>query len=369
MEKSIIQRFQCTQIILLLAAVILLFFGGCGKQGEGPAEGKEPVTESIIADIENDEDRKENAEEEAVTAGIEQEILILPISQERMTVEYAGDTFLSSCRVIGGDSIYLTGYQGEFTGDSSTSEDYFIGRIGIGQNQVQKFSQEIPEDMFALRGCVDGTGRCHILFVQKKDNGVTYEKTEIWTMNTQGEVEQTLDLTTFPEYDSLKQPWYWMAADGQGTYYLGNNGGIWMLDGKTKGVWQYQPEGESVEGVGIGKSGTVYGVFANQSGERYLGEIRFAEETVTHCGDFPVNSMQPSFSVLQPGVNTELLLANKGDGVWSYGGGNLELTVPLEDIIGNGQDIDAMGFLADGRCCVMSYENKNYRFYYVPVEE
>lgn len=366
MEQITIRRFKRTQIILLMAAAILLFFGGCGRQGEESGEVKGLEPEPIAG---SDDGRQESAGGESQAADGEREILTLPISREEAVVEYGGEVFMSSCRVIGGESIYLTGYQGEFTGDSPADSDYFMGRIGIGENQVREFSLEIPDDMFALRGCVDAVGRCHMLFVQKLDNAVTYEKMEIWVVNVQGEAEQTIDLATFPESDSLKQPWYWMAVDAQGMYYLGNNSGILVLDGETKSVWQYKPEGESLDGMGIGRSGALYGVFTAQDGGQYLGEIQLSEGTVTRCADFPTNGIRPGFSVLQPGVNTELLLANKGEGVWTYDGGTLELAVPIQDIIGNGQDILTMGFPADGRCCVMSYENKNYRFYYVPVEK
>lgn len=368
MEQITIRRFKRTQIILFMAAAILLFFGGCGKQGEEIWEVKGLEPEPIAGSVGNEDNRKDSTESEFSAAGGESEILTLPVSHEEAVIEYEGETFTGSCRVIGGNSIYLAGYKGEFTGDSPATGNYFMGRMGIGENQVQQFSLEIPEDMFALRGCVDNAGRCHMLFVQKIDNAVTYEKMEVWVVNAQGEVERTLDLTTFPEFNSLKKSWYWMAVDAQGRYYLGNNGSILMLDEETKSIVQYEPQGESVDGMGIGRTGAVYGVFVTQDGERYLGEIHFNEGTVTRCADFPVSGMQPSFSVLQPGVNTELLLANKGEGAWAYNDGTLELTVALGDINVNGQDIEAMGFLADGRCCVMSYENGNYRFYYVPIE-
>ena len=72
-------------------------------------------------------------------------------------------------------------------------------------------------------------------------------------------------------------------------------------------------------------------------------------------------------------VPTMNYIAVRGEGDKNAAGGDdgqeITLTMPIKDVIGSGQDILAMGFLADGRGCVMSYEDRNYRFYYVPAEE
>lgn len=120
-------------------------------------------------------------------------------------------------------------------------------------------------------------------------------------------------------------------------------------------------------GIGMGRSGALYGVF-NVSGDDILGVIDIEKGSIEKCANLPENTMRPTFSVLQAGVNTELLLANKGEGVWSYDGTKLRQVLTIENIVGNGQDILAMGFLWDGRVCVMSYEDENYVFRYIPVE-
>ncbi len=411
MEQATMQRLKRTQIILLLAAAILLFFGGCGRQedtskvtdlepkpvsvgsedtegrketdgretdGEGAGEGKETCDADgrEQTDASGVDRRKETGGEGVITdegedaANAErmvQEALTLPLSNERVTVEYTGDIFMSSYRAMGADSIYLTGYHGEPTGTPENS-DYFVGHMGIEDSEIQEFSPDIQEDMFALRACVDARGRCHLLFTRKTDNKVTYEDMEILVINQKGETEQRVDLSMYPEYEKMKAPWYWIVTDGSGTYYFGNPAKVLALDTNEGKVWLYQPEGETVEGLGIGKTGTVYGVFADENREAYLGKLHAAEGTVIRCAELPENNSRLSFSILQPGVNTELLLADKGAGIWSYDGQEVKLAIPLKDIIGNGQDILAMGFLGDGRCCIMSYENERYRFYYVPVE-
>lgn len=207
MEQATMQRLKRTQIILLLAAAILLFFGGCGRQedtpkvtdlepkpvsvgsedtegrketdgretdGEGAGEGKETCdadgreqTDASGVDRRKETDGEgvitDEGEDAANAERMVQEALTLPLSNERVMVEYTGDIFMSSYRAMGADSIYLTGYHGEPTGTPENS-DYFVGHMGIEDSEIQEFSPDIQEDMFALRACVDAQGRCHLLF-------------------------------------------------------------------------------------------------------------------------------------------------------------------------------------------------------------
>ena len=366
MEQETMRRFKRTQMILLLAAVILLFFGGCGRQEES-SEGRATEPE-ILTSGEREEENVSAAGRRANAEGMVQEAILLTLSDEKVIVEYTGEIFMSSYRAMGADSIYLTGYWGE-PAQASSSSDYFVGRMGIEDSEIQEFNLNLPEDMFALRACVDGQGNCHLLLTSKEDNKVTYEDMGILVINREGETVQQFDLSVFPGYEEMRTLWYWMVTDGSGNYYFGNPAKVLSFDTNTGKIWLYRPEDEAVEGLGIGKSGTVYGVFGKESKEVYLSEIHIEENTVVHCAKLPENSSRLSFNIAQPGVNTELLLADKGAGIWSYDGQEITLTMPIKDVIGSGQDILAMGFLADGRCCVMSYEDRNYRFYYVPAEE
>ena len=147
---------------------------GRETDGEGAGEGKETCDadgreQTDASDVDR---RKETGGEGVITdegedaANAErmvQETLTLPLSNERVTVEYTGDIFMISYRAMGADSIYLTGYHGEPTGTPENS-DYFVGHMGIEDSEIQEFSPDIQEDMFALRACVDAQGRCHLLF-------------------------------------------------------------------------------------------------------------------------------------------------------------------------------------------------------------
>ena len=370
MEKVIKQRFQRIQVILFIAAAILLFFGGCGNESDDTGKVAGLGSESVYGEEEQGESTR--AEESEETSGQEEqeqngdfagEGFSLPISRETATVDYAGYDFLKSCVSVGGDGIYLTGFHGSYQGTQPTMDTYFFGKIALGQDSIQEFDMEISEDMFAVQGCVDETGRWHVLLTERIDNAMTWEKSEIWIINRLGEKEATIDMTEAVKQKMLP---FWMAVDGQGNYYLANQGGLLMTD--SSGEPQYSYKADNFSGLGIGRSGQVYVVIDSSDEEAYLGKLDPDTGVVEECAVFG-KKLDSSFSVLQGGVNTELLLANKGNGLWKYDGEKLELSVSTGEILGNGQDISAMGFLADGRACIMGYANGSYRFYYVPLEE
>lgn len=374
MTKVVLARIQRIQALLFLIVILLLILGGCGEKevenGSKADLGNMAVSLSEGADI-----SAMSAEERTGASDIQEAEQWtgpdMEMNSEKTAVIYQGIPFVSSNRAIGGNSIYTTGFQGEFSGNQPVEGPYFAGRIGIEEDTVQEFDLEIPEDMFVYRSCTDEQGRWHLLLSQRIDNRVTYEKSEIWIVNSQGGLEGSLDVTeSMREWNSMP---FWMAVDHQGNYYFlssfGIGGSLLAVDVENQSAAPLSFGEGSIDGIGVGRSGTVYGVFTPTRGISYLGSIDPYSGSVERCADFPENNTRPSFSVLQGGVNTELLLANTGDGVWSYDGEELKLSVLLEELAGNGQDIYAMGFLWDGRVCCMVNENHEYVFRYVPVEE
>lgn len=392
MTESTITRVKKIQLFLFAVAVIMLFFSGCG--GQEPDRGIE--LEGMAVSLSGGVDINTMGTEEwkgaqnlegtegangvgnlngagnADTTGnpegtgnvTEPKTALNP---NEATVIYQGMDYMSSCRTIGGDSIYSTGYQGKFDGSNPADGPYFAGRIGIEEDEIQQFSLEIPEGMFVYRGCTDSQGRWHLLLSQKTGNAAEPDKkTEIWIVNREGELEQSFDITECVK-EGGRLP-AWLAVDNGGIYYFASEESIRVIDAVNQSVQTLQFSG-SICGIGIGRSGALYGVFKVEGeGNEFLGIVQTASGSIEKCAELPENNMRPTFSVLQAGVSTELLLANMGDGIWNYDGTELKQALTLENIVANGQDILAMGFLWDGRVCIMSYENGKDVFHYLPVE-
>lgn len=371
MAELTLTRIKRIQLILIAVVIVMLFFGGCGGRESSDSVRLEDMAVSLSGGVDintigtGEWTGSQNLieTESPDGAGNEAEPK-MKLNPNEAKVIYQGTTFMSSCRTIGGDSIYSTGFLGEFDGSNPAQGPYFAGRIGIEEDEIQQFSLEIPEGMFVYRGCTDSHGRWHLLLSQKTGNAVTEDKkTEIWIINRDGELEQSFDIT-----ECVGESWFciWMAVDNEGIYYFALNSGIRVIDAVNQSVETLHFSG-MIAGIGIGRSGALYGVF-NVEGNDILGIVDTESGSIEKCADFPENSVRPTFSVLQAGVNTELLLANMGDGIWSFDGTELKQELTLENIVSNGQDIIAMGFLWDGRVCIMSYEGGKYVFYYAPIE-
>ncbi|MCM1063069.1 MAG: hypothetical protein NC420_01130 [Eubacterium sp.] len=374
MTELSLERVKKIQLLLFAVVILMLFFGGCGEQGSDSGVGLEDMAVSLSGGVDisamgteawqesqamsRAEDR-ENADGadsagEPGTAGSPE----MTLNPDEAVVAWQGIDYMSSCRTIGGDSIYTTGFEGNVSEEGR----YFAGRIGIEEDEIQQFSLKIPENMFAYRSCTDAQGRWHLLLSQR--NGNTAEpdkKTEVWVINRNGELEQSFDIT---EYIG---PWFgvWMAVDNEGVYYLAAQDGIRVIDVAEQSVATFDFSGE-ITGIGIGRSGALYGMFRVEEDD-FLGVIDTDSGSIEKCASLD-GTLNSSFSILQGGVNMELFLANKGNGVWSYDGMELKQELAFADIMGNGQDILAIGFLWDGRMCVMSSESGKYVFRYIPME-
>ncbi|MCM1303266.1 MAG: hypothetical protein NC305_13540 [Lachnospiraceae bacterium] len=380
MTEAALTRVKKIQMLLFAVVVIMLFFGGCGEQGAGSGVGLEDMEVSLSGGVDistmgteawQESQAVSRAEdvEDADGAGnpdaagsrdgtADASIPEMTLNPDEAVVTWQGIDYLSSCRAIGGDSIYTTGFEGNVSDEGL----YFAGRIGIEEDEMQQFSLDIPKDMFVYRSCTDAQGRWHLLLSQR--NGNTAEpdkKTEVWVINRNGELEQSFDIT---EYIG---PWFgiWMAVDHDGIYYLAAQDGIRVIDVAEHSVAPLDFGGE-ITGIGIGRSGALYGMFRVEE-DNFLGVIDTDNGSVKKCASLD-ETLNSSFSILQGGVDMELFLANKGNGVWSYDGAELKQELAFADIMENGQDILAIGFLWDGRMCVMSSEGGKYVFRYIPME-
>jgi len=349
-------RIRRIQVLLFVVVIVMLFFGGCGGGKSDDVAELDNMAVSLSGGVEANTTGAGERKEPQNTKPPE-------LNTNASTITYQGTAFMSSYRTIGGDSIYNTGFLGEFDGDHPAEGTYFAGRIGLEEDTIQQFPLEIPEDMSAYRGCIDSQGRWHLMVLQKSDEAVTNKKTEIWVINRAGELEQSFDITNCMK-ESVRLP-DWMEVDNNGNYYLASAETILVIDAMNQSVELLHFSGE-IMGFGRGRSGALYGVF-HVEGTDILGVVDPHGGSIEKCAELPENGIRPKFSTLQAGVNTELLLANKGDGIWSYDGTELKQEMTLGDIVADGQDILAMGFMWDGRVCIMSYENGKYVFHYEPI--
>lgn len=359
MKNDITKQMKRIQVILFLTVILLLFFGGCKddavKQQEktmGMSETGEAAADGEIDGSMSTVGREgENSEDSLVSDQLGN------VSDRRMEIVCRGDLFYKSLTEVGANGTYIV-----YMKDLDAKERY-LGRIPAEEAELQDFDLPLADGKIALASCIDSQGNWHIMIAESGDR----DQAQIWVVSADGNLERTVDISEIRKSQQLR-PFY-MAVDSKGYYYMDNGGILLILD--EDGKLKYRTEDQDVAGLGVGRSGLVYGVFLEEDATgAYLARILPEDGSVERCPGGEFGTLGAKFSSLQPGVNCELLLGNMADGVWEYRDGELIKVLEAGELPCSGQNILTMGFLDDGRLCVMEYRDreKTNVFYYVPAE-
>lgn len=359
MKHDVTKHLKRIQIILLLAVFILVFIGGCGDEGGNPQREA-----SLMSETGNVTDERGNGEgipavggEEGSSEGSQIWDQTREVSERSAEIVCQGELFYKSLAEVGAKGTYIV-YMKELG-----AKERFLGWIPAEEAEIQDFDIQLTEGKVALASCLDSHGNWHIMVAESGNP----DWAQIWIVSSEGNLERTVDISEVRKSQQLR-PFY-MAVDGNGCYYMDNWGILLILD--EDGKLKCRMEDMNVAGLGMGRSGQVYGVFVEKGFTgAYLARILPEDNSVERCPGVEFGDLGAKFSSLQPGVNCELLLGNMADGVWEYRDEKLIKVLEAGELPCSGQSILAMGFLDDGRLCVMEYREQEKRnaFYYVPAE-
>lgn len=354
----------------ILTMLLCLLFAGCSRQ----EEEKETLEETKSGPVSLSDLEVEGKGQEAVVsadegkdAAAEKEIeegkKLQEVSREKETVSYEGESFMKSVFSAGGDMLFLGG----------TKEDgsFFYGCLEKETAQLEIVSVEMPEDMRVFSMTVDAAGNGYMLWISLDKitmNGmeldaVNFERSYITRVNPGGEVESMTDVSeVFAREQHCPSC---IAVDGEGNYYLENKKEILKLYENGSLAARIACEGD-VEAVGNGKSGAIYCIYRMENGEEIIGRVE--EEAVVPCGA-ALPASNGSYSAIAAGTDTELLLFHKGAGVYACDaeGDFLEHRITGAELPVSGQDIAGYGFLSDGRLVLLSQEDGETVFHYIPA--
>ena len=354
MGNDITKQMKRIQIILLLTVILLVFFGGCKDEAVKQQEDTAYMPET-------GEEIGGNMSTAGGEGGGPESLQISDqpgsVSARRAEIVCQGDFFYKSLAEVGAKGTYIV-----YMKDLDAKERY-LGWIPAEEAEIQDFDLPLADGKIALASCIDSQGNWHIMIAEAGDQ----DQVQIWVVSADGDLVRTVDISEIRKSQQLR-PFY-MAVDGNGYYYMDNWGILLILD--EDGKLKYRTEARDVAGLGVGRSGQVYGVFLEEDATgAYLARILPEDGSVERCPGGEFGSLGAKFSSLQPGVNCELLLGNMADGVWEYRGGKLIKVLEGGELPCSGQNILTMGFLDDGRLCVMEYRDREMMnvFYYVPAE-
>ena len=344
MEHDITKQIKRILIMLLLTGILLIFIGGCGDE----ATDDGVIDESMLTVGGEGDDSEDSYISDQPRV----------VSDRSAEVVCQGDLFFKSLAEVGANGTYIV-YMKELD-----AKERYLGWLPAEEAELQEFDLQLADGKIALASCTDSQGNWHIVVVESGNQ----DWAQIWVVGANGNLERTVDISEVRKSQQLR-PFY-MVVDGNGYYYMDNLGGMLLIldeDGNLK----CRIEDLDVAGLGVGRSGQVYGVFLEEGDAgAYLARILPEDSSVERCPGGEFGALGAKFSSLQPGVNCELLLGNMAEGVWEYRDGELIKVLEAGDLPCSGQNILAMGFLNDGRLCVMEYRNREETtvFHYVPAE-
>lgn len=285
-------------------------------------------------------------------------------SEREATISYQGEEFTKSIFATGEGMLYIYGIKAD--------ENYFLGSMRQEEDVFREFTVDTREDMRAFNMAVDTQGRCHILWMSVKKqeiNGeifdqITYEKSYITIVNKEGMQEKEIDVSNL--FSSEQPRPFCFAVDKDGNYYVEGEKVFVkiMADGSQKE--NISCDGW-VEGIGIGKTGRVYCIYREESGERRLA--RWEEDGTLCLCEVKLPEAAAIYAGIYPGIDTELLLFNKEGGVLACDEDTVENRISGSKLPIKGSEIVGYGVLADGRACLMEQKKGKTTFYYLPSEK
>lgn len=352
----------------LLAAAALLCLTGCGGQEpaissggsggfgtespEGSAQGEK---QQVDMEGENSMEHSGEGRPEDGEPSLhpEQEGVL---SEERTTAAFDVGSFFELNMVVGGDCVYGLGRR-------QKGEETILFQVGAEDGIVREFETALEPEISARAACADSSGNLHLLL----SDGGNWEWTEILALDRSGQIISRTDLSEVKEETEVSN--LSMAIGSDGSYYLSytHTGGssILVVDGKGSRKEAYSLD-VGLVGLGTGKSGQVYGMVYDRDGQYLAALTEEGEMEPCPNGAFP--GMPIVVSCLAPGVQGELLLGNGAYGAWTYEAGRLEQVVLTEEMPYQGQDVEAFGFLGDGRLCMTGYGDGTHTIECLPAE-
>ncbi len=335
--------------VILFVLFTMVLATACSENTESSQ-----IVEPVI--LEDESDASVSEESDAVESGTA--AVDYTTSAEEMTVAYTGESFEKSVFAVGGTYLYVCGLR---------DDTWFFGSMTQGEDQFQEFKLDVGDDMRAFNMFVDSQGRCHILWMSTEKiilqlgtfDQITYEKSCVTIINSEGEISETIDTTEFFAAEQMRP--YYFIADSEGNYYCEEGTQIKVLSGEGSFIQTIECGG-TVETLGIGASDTVYCIYL-LDGKRYLGSVGSDSTIVQEC---ELTESGSSYVCIAAGAEGNTLIYHQTNGVYSYDGSTLKEVISSEDLPISGESVEGFGFLADGRLCLMGTES-NRVFYYVPT--
>ncbi len=348
---------------LWMALVALSLLSGCAVSSPEEESRTAANSENSGEDSRLETSVEEKEETQEMPEGKTAPAAKADVSDREVTVSYAGEPFKKSLFAVGGERLWLYGVKEE--------GDFFLGYMGKEEDVFREVDVRPGVDMRAFNMAVDGQGRCHILWmsVQKvtrdghEFDQITFERSCITIVGGDGKEEKEIDVSGIFSEEQPRP--YCFAVDEAGNYYFEKGTQLIQIlpDGTQGGTIQCSGW---IEGIGTGKSGSVYCTSGQEGGTVILEKLEEGELRL--CSD-QLPEAKAIYAGIYGGTDTELLLLNKDSGVFAVrdSDGSVETRIAGAQMPVAGEKIGGYGILADGRVCILSQMEGGTVLYYIPA--
>lgn len=247
-------------IYILIVLIVITSLAGCRENmSEEPS-----LSGSLAGNVQTaPSDKEENTEYESTAAPKAE------VSDKSVTTHYAGEEFVKSIFATGGDMLYVYGMH--------TEGDYFLGCMKQESDVLQEFQVDMQENLRPFNMFVDESGQCHILWmsVEKCEldgqsfDRITYEESFITIVDNEGQCVKEINVSDLFSAERGRPSCF--VADNRGNYYFENGKEIVQI-GRDGTLGEVVCCEGWIEGIGIGKSGSLYCTYQKDNGDRLLAK-------------------------------------------------------------------------------------------------
>lgn len=343
-------------IIFLILLVTVFIIMACANKSDEYKQNEENLNEENLYLTLDEELEAENIVEGSSSVSDK-------ISNQELTVKYEGSKFEKSVFAVGEEMLYICGLNQEGA--------CFLGGMKKEDNIFQEFTIEIPNGIRVFNMSIDTNDKCHMLWmsVEKVEinnqilDRINFEESYIKIINRDGEIEKTIDVTEIFMQEQIRP--FCFVVNEAGNYFFEKEEEILMISSEGKLEARFIGQG-TIEGIGCSSAGNIYYIYSDENNDKWIGSM--IQNELVSC-DVMLPESDAKYTYLSAGTDTELLIYNKENGVYSYDKdtNSIEYRVNGRNLPVSGEFVGGYGILGDGRLCLLSQKEGQTVFYYIPV--
>lgn len=275
-------------------------------------------------------------------------------------INYDGNFQVIRCMAIGSQYIYMNGNSDNVSG---------FEVIENGESSGLNVECSIPKEMIVLCMSVDAAGDGYALLMSYENNELDYKNAEIWIINREGKLADTIDITQAICGTDKVRP-NMLAVSKEGNLYIMDElspGHIVILNKDGKFANEIIDEqGRQLHGIGRGNDGNIYAICKDTE----IRVLKVSEKGTIEETQVTLPEANAKYSTIGCGSAHDFSVFNLTKGAYEI---DVKSGYAIEkykesDLPCKREEIIGRGFLDDGRLVLVENSvDKQFIFHYIPL--